>query len=325
MHFLITGGAGFIGSHMAESLLRDGHEVVVLDDLSTGSIRNIEHLKPDPRFEYVIDTMMNAPVLAELVDASDQIIHLAAAVGVQLIVESPVRTIETNVGCTELLLKCAAKKRKTVLIASSSEVYGKSPAAAFEEDGDLVLGATVRSRWGYACSKALDEFLALAYWREKKCPVVIARLFNTVGPRQTGRYGMVVPSFVQQALGGDPITVYGDGQQRRCFTDIRDVVRAVAGLLRHDGAVGQVYNVGSQHEVTILALAERVRELTGSSSPIEFIPYARAYAEGFEDMPRRMPSLVKIQRAIGYVPGISLDQTLESVIEYCRAGLPAPA
>ena len=325
MHFLITGGARFIGSHMAEGVLRDGHQVVVLDDLSTGSIRNIEHLKPDPRFAYVIDTMMNAPLLAELVDASDQIIHLAAAVGVRLIVESPVRTIETNVGCTELLLRCAAKKKKTVLIASTSEVYGKSTAAAFEEDGDLVLGATVRSRWAYACSKALDEFLALAYWREKKCPVVIARLFNTVGPRQTGRYGMVVPSFVQQALGGDPITVYGDGQQRRCFTDVRDVVRAVAGLLRHDGAVGQVYNIGSQHEITILALAERVRELTGSPSPIELVPYSRAYGEGFEDMPRRMPSLVKIQRAIGYIPGISLEQTLESVIEYYRAGLPAPA
>ena len=243
----------------------------------------------------------------------------------RLIVESPVRTIETNVGCTELLLKCAAKKGKQVLIASSSEVYGKSTAAAFEEDGDLVLGATVRSRWAYACSKALDEFLALAYWREKKCPVVIARFFNTVGARQTGRYGMVVPNFVQQALAGDPITVFGDGRQRRCFTDVRDVVRAVAGLVQHDGAVGQVYNIGSRHEVTILGLAERVRELTGSASPIQFVPYSRAYGEGFEDMPRRMPSLVKIQRAIGYEPSISLDQTLESVIEYYRAGLPAPA
>lgn len=318
MKYLITGGAGFIGSHLTERLLTLGHAVVILDDLSTGSIRNIEHLRRHPRLQVMIDTMLNASLLGELVDDADRIVHLAAAVGVKLIVESPVRTIETNVGCTELLLKCAAKKQKLVFIASTSEVYGKSEAVPFREDGDIILGASHRGRWAYACSKALDEFLALAYWREKRLPVIVARFFNTIGSRQTGQYGMVVPTFVSQAVAGDPITVYGSGEQRRCFCDVRDVVGALVKLMDHKPAVGQVYNIGSDKEISILQLAERVRELAGSSSPIEFVPYDEAYAEGFEDMPRRIPSLEKVHAAIGYQPSITLDSTLRTVIDSQR-------
>lgn len=325
MHYLITGGAGFIGSHLAEALLARGDSVMVIDDLSTGSIRNIQHLKGEPRFAYVIDTMMNAPLLAELVDASDQIFHLAAAVGVQLVIESPVRTIETNLGCTELLLATAQKKRRKVLLASTSEVYGKSTAVPFREDGDLVLGATTRGRWSYACSKAIDEFLAIAYWRERRCPTLVARFFNTVGPRQTGRYGMVVPRFVTQALAGDPITVYGDGSQSRCFTHVSDAVRAAILLMDSDRTVGEVYNVGSQEEIRIGKLAERLRELTEASSELVFVPYSEAYGENFEDMPRRVPSLEKIQGAVGYEPTMTLDETLNSVIDYHRSLEPATA
>ena len=319
MRTLITGGAGFIGSHLADRLLAAGHTVFVLDDLSTGSFENIAHLKGRPGFHYTIDSVINEPVVAELVDQCDTVYHLAAAVGVRLIVEAPVRTIETNVHGTEVVLKQAAKKGKMVLIASTSEVYGKSTDVPFREDGDLALGATGRHRWAYACSKALDEFLALAYWKEKKLPVVIVRLFNTVGPRQTGRYGMVVPTFVQQALAGDPITVFGDGSQTRCFTYVSDVVSALASLPGKPQAVGAVFNVGNTQEVTILHLAERVRALAGSSSPIVNVPYDEAYEEGFEDMPRRVPDIGRIAALIGYQPRVDLDETLRLVIEFYRA------
>ncbi|MBX6387217.1 MAG: GDP-mannose 4,6-dehydratase [Microbispora sp.] len=318
MNYLITGGAGFIGSHLAEALLADGHRVMVIDNLSTGSIRNIAHLRGHDRFAYVIDTMMNAPLLAELVDEADAVFHLAAAVGVCLIVESPVHTIETNIRCTELLLEIAEKKKKKVLVASTSEVYGKSTSVPFREDGDLVMGATTRGRWSYACSKAIDEFLAIAYWRERRLPTVVVRLFNTVGPRQTGQYGMVIPRFVQQALDGKPITVFGDGTQSRCFTHVADTVRALTGIMDVDSSVGQVFNVGSSDEITILDLAHRIRELTDSSSEIVFVPYAVAYEENFEDMQRRVPSTEKIQQAIGWRPQIGLDALLASVIQYHR-------
>jgi len=319
VHYLITGGAGFIGSHLADSLLSRGDEVTVLDDLSTGAIRNIRHLKGQPGFNYVVGTLLNPPLLAELVDDADQVFHLAAAVGVRLIVESPVRTIETNVKTTELVLAAACKKKKKVFVASTSEVYGKSAAVPFREDGDLVLGATSRGRWSYACSKAIDEFLAIAYWRERHCPTVIGRCFNTVGPRQTGHYGMVVPRFVKQALHDEPITVYGDGHQTRCFTHVSDAVRAMIGLMDADHTVGEVYNLGSEKETPILELAERVKQLTESKSPITFVPYTEAYGDNFEDMPRRVPSLEKIHAAIGWEPKIALDEILQSVIEYERS------
>jgi UDP-glucose 4-epimerase len=323
MHYLITGGAGFIGSHLAERLLDEGASVTIIDDLSTGAMRNIAHLRGRPRFRYVIDTMLNEPLLAELVDEADTVCHLAAAVGVKLIVESPVRTIETNVGCTEVLLRCVAKKRKRVLIASTSEVYGKSTDLPFREDGDLVLGATTRGRWSYACSKAIDEFLAIAYWRERRVPTTVARLFNTVGPRQTGRYGMVIPRFIAQALDGKPITVYGDGEQSRCFAHVHDVVGALAGLMRSDTTVGEVYNIGSNEEVTINELAARIRARTGSSSEIVYVPFSVAYEENFEDMSRRVPALDKIAAAIGWQPSADLDAILESAIDYERRGLTA--
>lgn len=314
MRFLITGGAGFIGGHLAALLLSQGHQVDVIDDLSTGSIRNIEGLKGKPGFRYSIDTILNVPLLAELVDGADAIFHLAAAVGVRLIVESPVRTIETNVRGTEAVLEAAAKKKKPVLIASTSEVYGKSEAIPFREDGDLVSGPTHKGRWSYACSKALDEFLALAYWKEKKLPTTVVRLFNTVGPRQTGRYGMVIPNFVRQALANEPITVYGDGQQSRCFGHVFDVVGALAALIVHPGAVGEVFNVGNTEEISILGLAERVKELARSRSEIRLVPYEEAYESGFEDMRRRVPDLRKIKEAIGYQPTRSLDDILRDVI-----------
>jgi UDP-glucose 4-epimerase len=320
MRFLITGGAGFIGSHLAEELLMRGHRVHVLDDLSTGSIDNVRHLKTDPRFSYTIETCASASVVAELVDAADIVYHLAAAVGVELIVESPVRTIETNVHCTEVVLAQASKKRKPVFIASTSEVYGKSAAVPFREDGDLVLGPSTTGRWSYACSKAIDEFLALAYWKERKLPTVVARLFNTVGPRQTGRYGMVVPTFVGQALTGRPLTVFGDGLQTRCFCHVGDVVQALVGLMVLGGAAyGEVFNIGSQEEISIYGLAERVRGLTGSGSEIVVIPYEEAYEAGFEDMPRRVPDTRKIEAATGWRPTRTLDETLADVVTFQQA------
>ncbi|HET8712388.1 MAG TPA: GDP-mannose 4,6-dehydratase [Gemmatimonadales bacterium] len=325
MHYLITGGAGFVGSHLADALMQRGDEVTVLDDLSTGAMRNIRHLKDRPGFAYVIDTVLNAPLLAELVDGADQIFHLAAAVGVRLIVESPVRTIETNVKTTEMVLAAACKKKKKVFVASTSEVYGKSTAVPFREDGDLVLGATSRGRWSYASSKAIDEFLAIAYWRERRCPTVIGRCFNTVGPRQTGHYGMVVPRFVQQALRDEPLTVYGDGRQTRCFTHVHDAVRAMIGLMDSDRTVGEVYNLGGELETPILELAERVKQLTESSSAVTFVPYREAYGDNFEDMPRRVPSLDKIRSTIGWEPLIGLDDILVSVIEYERSLTPQVA
>jgi UDP-glucose 4-epimerase len=317
MKVLITGGAGFVGSHLAEALVARGDEVFVLDNLSTGSIENIEHLKREGRFHYLIDTVMNEQATAELIDRVDVIFHLAAAVGVRLIVESPVNTIETNVHGTEMVLKLANKKKKKVVVASTSEVYGKSTDVPFREDADLVMGATSIGRWSYACSKAIDEFLALAYHKEKKLPVIIVRLFNTVGPRQTGRYGMVVPNFVKQALMGHPITVYGDGQQSRCFTYISDVVSALLKLADHPDAVGKVFNIGNdREEVKILDLARRVKERTQSKSEIQIVPYDQAYEEGFEDMPRRVPHLGRIRALIGYEPQVHLDEILDRVSEF---------
>lgn len=318
MRYLITGGAGFVGSHLAEELLRQGHEVFVVDDLSTGSIHNITHLKTHDRFHYVVDTCSNVQLMAELVDGCDQIFHLAAAVGVKLIVESPVRTIETNIRLTEILLNLANKKKRPVFVASTSEVYGKSEQLPFREDGDIVMGATTKGRWSYACSKAIDEFLAIAYWKEKKLPTVVARLFNTVGPRQTGQYGMVVPNFVRQALAGEPITVYGDGKQSRCFTHVRDVVRALIGLMGTEASYGQVYNIGNNVEISINDLARTVREMCGSRSEIVYVPYEKAYEQGFEDMPRRVPDLGKIKQAIGWQPTIPLQQILADVIDHFK-------
>lgn len=316
MRVLITGGAGFIGSHLADAYLQRGDEVLIIDDLSTGKIENIQHLKGHPHFHYTIDTVHNHPVTAELIDQCDVVFHLAAAVGVKLIVESPVRTIETNVRGTEVVLSIANKKKKKVLVASTSEVYGLSTDVPFREDGNLVMGATTKGRWSYACSKAIDEFLALAYWREKKLPTVVVRLFNTVGPRQTGQYGMVIPTFVKQALARRPITVYGDGQQTRCFGFVGDVVEALLKLMDHDLAVGQVFNIGSNQEISILRLAERVKELTRSASDIVYVSYDEAYEEGFEDMPRRVPDISKISALVGFRPKMSLDGILESVIDY---------
>ncbi|PYS77262.1 MAG: nucleoside-diphosphate sugar epimerase [Acidobacteria bacterium] len=316
MRVLITGGAGFIGSHLSDAYVERGDEVFVIDDLSTGSIDNIAHLKQHPRFHYAIDTVHNQPVVAELIDSCDAVFHLAAAVGVKLIVESPVRTIETNVRGTEVVLAQANKKKKKVLVASTSEVYGLSNDVPFREDGNLVMGATTKGRWSYACSKAIDEFLALAYWREKKLPTVIVRLFNTVGPRQTGQYGMVIPTFVRQALAGRPVTVYGTGEQTRCFGFVKDVIGALIKLMEKDEAVGQVFNVGSNEEVSIMELARRVKKLTGSNSEIVTVPYDEAYEEGFEDMPRRVPDISKVSALVGFRPTVTLDGILQSVIEY---------
>jgi UDP-glucose 4-epimerase len=316
LRVLITGGAGFIGSHLSDAYLERGDEVFIVDDLSTGSIENIRHLKSHPRFHYTIDSVHHQPVVAELVDQCDVIFHLAAAVGVKLIVESPVRTIETNVRGTEVVLALANKKKKKVLVASTSEVYGLSTEVPFREDGNLVMGATTKGRWSYACSKAIDEFLALAYWREKKLPTIIVRLFNTVGPRQTGQYGMVIPTFVKQALAGRPITVYGDGKQSRCFGYVGDVVGALMNLMEHPAAVGQVFNIGSSEEVSILQLAERVKQLTQSESEIVLVPYDEAYEEGFEDMPRRVPDISKVAALVGFQPRMTLDGILQSVINY---------
>jgi UDP-glucose 4-epimerase len=316
LRVLITGGAGFIGSHLSDAYVARGDEVYVIDDLSTGSIDNIAHLKKHERFHYTIDSVHNQPVVAELIDQCDVVFHLAAAVGVKLIVESPVRTIETNVRGTEVVLSQANKKKKKVLVASTSEVYGLSNDVPFREDGNLVMGATTKGRWSYACSKAIDEFLALAYWREKKLPTVVVRLFNTVGPRQTGQYGMVIPTFVRQALAGRPITVYGTGEQTRCFGFVKDVVGALVSLMEKDEAVGGVYNIGSNEEVSINQLAEKVRELTGSKSEIVRVPYDEAYEEGFEDMPRRVPDISKVGALTGFKPTVKLEEILQSVIAY---------
>ena len=318
MRALITGGAGFIGSHLSDALLAQGHDVLILDNLSTGSIDNIAHLKGRHGFEYFIDTVNNEGLLAELIDRSDVVFHFAAAVGVKLIVEQPVYTIETNVHGTEVVLKHANKKKKLVVLASTSEVYGKSNDVPFREDSDLVLGPTPKHRWAYACSKAIDEFLALAYWKERKLPVIIVRFFNTVGPRQTGQYGMVIPNFVRQALAGETITVFGDGKQSRAFTHVADVVAALLKLVAEPKAIGQVINIGNMQEVTITQLAERVRDLSGSTSVIKHIPYDEAYESGFEDMPRRVPDLSRVKGLIGYEPKHDLDDILVQVIDDFR-------
>ena len=318
MRALVTGGAGFIGSHLSDALLAQGHEVLILDNLSTGSFDNIAHLKGRPGFEYFIDTVNNESLLAELIDRSDVVFHFAAAVGVKLIVEQPVYTIETNVHGTEVVLKHANKKKKLVVLASTSEVYGKSEDVPFREDSDLVMGPTPKHRWAYACSKAIDEFLALAYWKERKLPVIIVRFFNTVGPRQTGQYGMVIPNFVRQALAGEAITVFGDGTQSRAFTHVADVVAALLKLVAEPKAIGQVINIGNMQEVTMTQLAERVRDLSGSKSVIKHIPYDEAYESGFEDMPRRVPDLSRVKGLIGYEPKHDLDDILVQVIDDFR-------
>ena len=323
MRVFITGGAGFIGSHLATRLLDRGDQVLVLDDLSTGSMENIDHLVGRPGFDHRIGSALDVPLVAELVDRCDVTVHLAAAVGVRLIVERPVHTIETNVRATEVVLGAAAKKQRPVLVASTSEVYGKGAKLPFEETDDLTLGPTTHSRWAYACSKALDEWLALAYWREKKVPVVVARFFNTVGPRQTGRYGMVLPTFAAQALRNDPITVYGTGDQSRCFGHVGDAVEAVIRLLQAPEAVGEVFNIGSDEEVSIVELARRVKEAAGSSSEIVFVPYSEAYAEGFEDMQRRVPDASKLERVVGFRPRTPLSRIIDDVVADQRARLGA--
>lgn len=322
---LITGGAGFIGSNLAETLLARDWEVHVIDDLSTGSIDNIAHLKNGKGFSYTIDSVMNGPVLAELVDRADIVFHLAAAVGVRLIVERPIHTIETNIKATELVLALAAKKNRPVLVASTSEVYGKQDSEKFAEEDDLILGPTSKSRWCYAASKMIDEFLAIAYARERGLPVTVMRFFNTIGPRQTGQYGMVVPRFVNQALLGQPITVYGDGTHRRSFTWVGDVVDAMIVLIQHPSAVGEVFNIGHTKEISMHDLAVLVKNITGSDSEIIFVPFEEAYAPGFEDMRRRLPDIAKIQKLIGYRPTLDLPDMLERIVAYYRARLGEPA
>jgi len=316
LRYLITGGAGFIGSHLAERLLDGGDHVVLLDNLSTGSVDNVRHLKSSERMQYHLDNIENRQLLAELVDDADIVVHLAAAVGVKLIVESPVRTIETNVNGTQLILEAACKKRKLVVTASTSEVYGKNTNVPFHEDADLVLGPTTKGRWSYAASKALDEFLALSYWKEKKLPVIVVRFFNTVGPRQTGRYGMVLPNFVKSALDNRPISVYGNGKQSRCFCDVKDTVEAVVRLMDTSKSIGEVVNVGNTEEITIEDLAARVKQRTGSSSPIEYIPYDQAYEPGFEDMMRRVPAVEKLEALTGFRPRTSLNEIIDRVTAY---------
>lgn len=334
MNALITGGAGFIGSHLAEELLARGHCVTVIDDLSTGQFNNIAPLVSNPRFHFALDTVTNNIVMDRLVSECDVIFHLAAAVGVELIISSPVRVIETNILGTEAVLRTANRYRRKVLIASTSEIYGKSENVPFREDSDRVVGPTSKSRWSYSTSKAVDEFLALAYHKEKGLPVVIFRLFNTVGPRQSGRYGMVIPRFVSRALQGEPLQVYGDGNQSRCFCDVQDAVRAIIGLAESDAAVGEIFNIGTDHEISILDLANQVLAQVGQrsgaasvapaperKSGVVFIPYDRAYEAGFEDMRRRVPDLTKIFTTIGWQPALSLDQTLDRVIRYEREAL----
>jgi UDP-glucose 4-epimerase len=322
MKVLITGGCGFIGSHLAERLLRDGHQIIALDDLSTGRMANIEHLEGQPGFSYRIGSALDSPLVVELVDRADCTVHLAAAVGVKLIVERPVHTIETNVRATEVVLDAAARKQKLVLVASTSEVYGKNVKTPFSEEDDLNLGSTTRSRWAYACSKALDEWLSFAYQREKGVPVIVTRLFNTVGPRQVGHYGMVLPNFARQALLGEPITVYGDGRQARCFGHVKDTVEALTRLLGAPAAVGQVFNVGATREISMMDLARMVKERSGSSSEIVLVPYEKAYAEGFEDMPRRVPDASKLARVTGFRCETPLETIVDDVLGDQRGRLP---
>lgn len=317
-HILVTGGAGFIGSHLVEALLARGHSVIAIDDLSTGSIWNLDEARKNPRFSYYVDSVMNERLMAEVIDRVDMIFHLAAAVGVRLIVEQPVHTIETNIRGTEIVLQLAARKRKKVLLTSTSEVYGKSSKVPFNENDDLVLGSTTRPRWAYACSKAIDEFLGLAYCKQFGMPVVIVRLFNTVGPRQTGQYGMVVPRFVEQALSGKPLTVYGDGTQTRAFAYVGDVVEALIALMEEPQAHGEVFNVGNDQEISIEQLARLVIERTQSSSTIEHIPFEKAYDENFEDLQRRVPDLTKIRNFIGYQPKVSIEEIIDRVADYIR-------
>jgi UDP-glucose 4-epimerase len=323
--YLITGGAGFIGSHLAEALLQQNHTVLALDDLSTGSTRNLRHLRADRRFQFVPQSVNAHNVLAELVDAADVIYHLAATVGVFNIIDSPVATIVNNVGGTEAVLKAAAKKKKKVVVASTSEVYGKSTAIPFREDGDLIMGPTAKSRWSYAATKMVDEFLALAYWRELKVPTTVVRFFNTIGPRQVGRYGMVVPRFLTQALKGENLTVYGDGNQSRCFTYVGDVVEWLVRLADRDAAVGEVFNLGNPEEVTITGLAKRVIATAGADVGIDYIPYSKAYEAGFEDMQRRVPDISKVTAATGYAPRVGLDEALRRTCDWLRAEAEADA
>jgi UDP-glucose 4-epimerase len=313
---LITGGAGFIGSHLAERLLKDGHQVTIIDDLSTGSRENFEHLTKRKEFRWVIDTILNRPVLEKLVADCQMIYHLAAAVGVQYVIQNPLRSLHINIEGTELVLELALQHDCRVLVTSTSETYGKSERIPFREDDDVILGATTVRRWGYAYSKAVDEFLCFAYYREKKLPVVVARLFNITGPRQTGAYGMVVPRFVKQALMEQPLTVYGDGKQSRCFTHVSDAVEGLVALAEKPEAAGQVFNVGSDFEITIEDLARKIKEMTGSASEIRYIPYEEAYERGFEDMARRLPDINKIQQLTGYRPRASLEEILKEVIEF---------
>lgn len=318
MNFLITGGCGFIGSHLAEQLIRDSHHVAVIDNLSTGNIQNIRSLIDHPSFQYVIGDVAHRSAVNDLVENCDVIFHLAAAVGVRLIIEKPVQTIKNNVQGTETILEVAAKNQKKVILASTSEVYGKSTKIPFSEEDDLVLGPTFKGRWAYACSKALDEFLTIAYWKEKKLPVMVVRLFNTVGPRQTGRYGMVLPTFVRQALQKQSITIFGDGSQTRCFTHVQDVVRALIALAAEPRAIGEIFNIGSANEICIRDLAEMVKKMTSSSSSIITIPYEKAYESGFEDMAQRVPDLRKIQQWMGYQPKFDLQDMVRDVIEFVQ-------
>ena len=314
MKYLVTGGAGFIGSHLSERLLSEGHRVLVLDDLSTGRYENIAQLEGQPSFELRVASVTDPRVVERCVTETEAVFHLASAVGVKLVVDQPVKTIETIVGGTDTVLRSCARYRRPVLLTSTSEVYGKSEKIPFAEGDDCVIGPTTTRRWAYACAKALDEFLAMAHWQESRLPVVVARLFNTVGPRQTGRYGMVIPRFIEQGLAGEPITVFGDGTQSRCFAHVFDVVGALIKLMATPMARGDVFNIGNAEEVTILQLAEKVRVLTGSRSIIRLVPYSEAFAAGFEDMARRVPDLGKIRRLIGYLPTLGLDQILADVI-----------
>jgi nucleoside-diphosphate-sugar epimerase len=325
MRALITGGAGFIGSHLAEALLARGHQVSVLDDLSTGRRENIEPLMGRYGFTCTIDSVNNEALVGRLIDRADVVFHLAAALGVRLVCERPVHTIETNVNGTETVLRHASRQRKLALVASTSEVYGKGTALPFREDADLVLGSPAKTRWGYATSKLLDEFLALAYWKERQSPVIVTRFFNTVGPRQSSRYGMVLPNFVRRALAGEPLTVHGDGSQTRSFTWVGDVVSAMLALTAEPRAVGEVFNIGNGAEISIRDLAYKVKAMTGSDSPIEFVPYRQVFDDSFEDMPRRVPDISKIRRMVGYQPTVHLDEIIENVIEYWKAEQPLRA
>jgi len=315
MKGLITGGAGFIGSHLAERLLRDGHKATVIDNLSTGSLKNIEGFKKHPGFDFVEGDIRNAEMMESLTEQCDMVFHLAAAVGVKLIADRPVHTIETNIGGTEVVLETANKFGKKILLASSSEVYGKNETVPFHEDDDIVLGSTRMSRWSYACSKAIDEFLGLAFHQQYKLDVVIGRFFNTIGPRQTGQYGMVVPRFVQRALKNEPVLIYGTGRQRRCFCYVEDLIDAVTGLMNCEEAAGEVYNIGSREEITIESLADKIIEMTNSKSKKEFVPYEKAYGRPIEDMMRRVPNLERIKKMTGWEPKTSLDEALRAIIE----------